>query len=145
MRASFHLLLRRLRRGDGVIVGGVAPARGHIVRRATTGEEADVDDCAATPPTPGRPGPDIRRYEFRVAGLLSERTRGAFPDMTVVDAPPETVIVGDVLDDAHLYGVLGLLQDLGLRLTALRQVAAPSAPADGDRTTAPARRDRRSP
>ena len=104
-----------------------------------------MDDRAATPPTPGCPGPDVRRYEFRVAGLLSERTRGAFPDMTVVDAPPETVIVGDVLDDAHLYGVLGLLQDLGLRLTALRQVPDPSAPADGDRATAPARRDRRSP
>jgi hypothetical protein len=109
-----------------------------------------VDDRAATPPTPGCPGPDIRRYEFRVAGLLSERTRGAFPDMTVVDAPPETVIVGDVLDDAHLYGVLGMLQDLGLRLTALRQVpdSSPSdlsAPADGDRATAAARRDRRSP
>ena len=70
--------------------------------------------------------------------------------MTVVDAPPETVIVGDVLDDAHLYGVLGMLQDLGLRLTALRQVPDPapsdlSAPADGDRATAAARRDRRSP
>ena len=105
-----------------------------------------MDDRAATPPTPGCPGPGrSRRYEFRVAGLLSERTRGAFPDMTVVDAPPETVIVGDVLDDAHLYGVLGLLQDLGLRLTALRQVPDPSAPADGDRATAPARRDRRSP
>ena len=62
--------------------------------------------------------------------------------MTVVDAPPETVIVGDVLDDAHLYGVLGLLQDLGLRLTALREVPDPSAPADGDRATAPPRRDR---
>ena len=39
-----------------------------------------------------------------MAGLLSERTRGAFPDMTVVDAPPETVILGDVLDESHLHG-----------------------------------------
>jgi hypothetical protein len=46
-----------------------------------------------------------RRYEFRVSGLLSERTRGAFPDMTVVDAPPETIILGDVLDESHLHGV----------------------------------------
>ena len=105
-----------------------------------------MDDRAATPPTPGCPGPDVRRYEFRVAGLLSERTRGAFPDMTVVDAPPETVIVGDVLDDAHLYGVLGLIQDLGLRLIALRRGRPTlSAPADGDRAAAPPRRDRRSP
>ena len=102
-----------------------------------------MDDRAAPSPAPGCPGPDVRRYEFHVAGLLSERTRDAFPDMTVVDAPPETVIVGDVLDDAHLYCVLGLLQDLGLRLTALRQVPDPSPPADGDGAAAPARRDRR--
>jgi hypothetical protein len=35
-----------------------------------------------------------RRYEFRVAGLLSESTRGAFPDMAVRDAPAETIISG---------------------------------------------------
>ena len=114
-----------------------------------------MDDRAATPPAAGCPGPGVQRYEFRVAGLLSERTRGAFPDMTLADAPPETVIVGDVLDDAHLHGVLGLIQDLGLHLTALRQVADPapsdpapsdlSGPADGDRATTPARRDRRTP
>ena len=85
-----------------------------------------MDDRAATPPAAGCPGPGVRRYEFRVAGLLSERTRGAFPDMTLADAPPETVIVGDVLDDAHLHGVLGLIQDLGLHLTALRQVPTPT-------------------
>ena len=63
-----------------------------------------------------------QRYEFRVAGLLSERTRGAFPDMTVVDAPPETVIPGEVVDESHLHGVLSLIQDLGLRIVAFNQV-----------------------
>jgi hypothetical protein len=63
-----------------------------------------------------------RRYEFRVAGLVSERTRSAFPDMTVVDAPPETIILGDVLDESHLHGVLALIQDLGLHLVAVNEV-----------------------
>ena len=64
-----------------------------------------------------------RRYEFRVAGRLSEHTRGAFPDMTVLDAPPETIIRGDVIDDSHLHGVLALIQSLGLRVVSMNQVA----------------------
>jgi hypothetical protein len=63
-----------------------------------------------------------RRYEFRVAGLVSERTRDAFPDMTVVDAPAETIIVGEVLDESHLHGVLALIQDLGLQVVRVNQV-----------------------
>jgi hypothetical protein len=63
-----------------------------------------------------------QRYEFRVAGLLSERTRGAFPDMTVVDVEPETIILGEVVDESHLHGVLALIQDLGLRIVAVNQV-----------------------
>jgi hypothetical protein len=61
-------------------------------------------------------------YEFRVAGRLSDRTRGAFPDMVLVDAPPETIIYGDVVDDAHLYGVLAVIQDLGLHVVSLHEV-----------------------
>ncbi len=69
----------------------------------------------------GRPR-ESRRYEFRVAGLLSDRTREAFPDMTVIDAPPDTVIVGAVLDDAHLHGVLAVILDLGLRVVSVHEV-----------------------
>jgi hypothetical protein len=62
------------------------------------------------------------RYEFRVAGLVSQRSRGAFPDMVVVDAPPETIIVGDVEDESHLHGVLALIQSLGLRVVSLHEM-----------------------
>jgi hypothetical protein len=61
-------------------------------------------------------------YEFRVAGHLSDRTRGAFPDMVLVDAPPETIILGEVIDEAHLHGVLALLQNLGLHVVSLHEV-----------------------
>jgi hypothetical protein len=63
-----------------------------------------------------------RQYEFRVVGWLSERSRQAFPDMTVVDAPPETIIRGDVMDDSHLHGVLALIQSLGLRIVSMHEV-----------------------
>ncbi len=78
------------------------------------------------------------RYEFRVSGRLSERAQGAFVDMAVHDAPPETVISGEVVDDAHLHGVLAQIQNLGLHVVSVLQVAAaperrtapPSAPTD---------------
>ena len=63
-----------------------------------------------------------RRYEFRVAGWLSDRTRGAFSDLEVIQAPPETIIYGDIVDEAQLHGVLALMQDLGLRIVSLHEV-----------------------
>jgi hypothetical protein len=76
-----------------------------------------------------------RRYEFRVAGRLSERAQGAFDDMAVHEAPPETVISGEVLDDAHLHGVLAQIQNLGLHVVSVLQV--PSAPGPAERRTEP--------
>lgn len=63
-----------------------------------------------------------RRYEFRVAGLLSERAQGAFPEMTVHHAPPQTIILGEVLDESHLHGVLALIQNLGLHVVSVQEV-----------------------
>ena len=62
------------------------------------------------------------RYVFRVAGLVSERSRAAFPDMMVVDAPPETIITGEVRDESHLHGVLVMIQSLGLRVVSMQEV-----------------------
>ncbi|MGQ0577091.1 MAG: hypothetical protein ACT4RN_23245 [Pseudonocardia sp.] len=66
-----------------------------------------------------------RRFEFRVAGQPSEHTRAAFPDMTVVESAPETIILGEVEDDSHLHGVLALIQDLGLRVVSMHEVPEP--------------------
>jgi hypothetical protein len=76
-----------------------------------------------------------RRYEFRVVGRLSERVQGAFVDMVVQDAPAETVISGEVVDDAHLHGVLAQIQNLGLHVVSVLQV--PSAPEPSARRTEP--------
>jgi hypothetical protein len=76
-----------------------------------------------------------RRYEFRVAGRLSERVQGAFVDMAVHDAPAETVISGEVVDDAHLHGVLAQIQNLGLHVVSVLQV--PSSPEPSARRTEP--------
>jgi hypothetical protein len=64
----------------------------------------------------------MTRYEFRISGHLAPDTRAAFEGMTVTDAPPETLVRGQVLDDAHLHGVLALIQDLGLQVVAVHRV-----------------------
>lgn len=62
------------------------------------------------------------RYEIRVAGLLSERSREAFTDLDVVHAPPETIISGELVDSAQLHGVLALIQSLGLHVVSMHEI-----------------------
>jgi hypothetical protein len=62
-----------------------------------------------------------RRYEFRIAGSLSERARSAFRGMDVADVPAETVISGVVDDDGGVREVLALIQSLGLKVVSVRR------------------------
>jgi hypothetical protein len=64
-----------------------------------------------------------RRYEIRIAGRLSSHARGAFVDMDVRTAPPETVIADTVEDDDELQRLLALIQSLGLSIVSIDQVA----------------------
>ncbi|GAA4758262.1 hypothetical protein [Actinomycetospora chibensis] len=62
------------------------------------------------------------RYELRVRGHLSREVSEDFDGFEVADAPAETVMIGEVVDDAHLHGVLARLQALGLQVVSLRSV-----------------------
>ncbi|GAA4799640.1 hypothetical protein GCM10023200_40630 [Actinomycetospora chlora] len=61
-----------------------------------------------------------RHYEFRVDGALSARAREALCDMEVEEIRPGAVLRGDVLDDAHLHGILDQLRVLGLTIVSAR-------------------------
>ncbi len=64
------------------------------------------------------------RYEVRVAGRLSDRACGAFPDMVIDTAPVETVISGDDLDEAGLYGLLELCRTMGLEVISFSRATS---------------------
>jgi hypothetical protein len=64
-----------------------------------------------------------RRYEFRVAGRLSDRARSAFPGMDVTEVPAETVIAGDLNDDGGVQEILTMIQSLGLNVVSVRQAS----------------------
>jgi hypothetical protein len=46
------------------------------------------------------------RFEFRARGRLSEEVAGEVDELEVAQAAPETVLYGEVVDDARLDGVL---------------------------------------
>jgi hypothetical protein len=63
------------------------------------------------------------RYEIRVSGVLREETRReGFPEMESVVVPGQTMLFGDIVDEAHLYGLLKRCQTLGLTVTELRRL-----------------------
>jgi len=61
------------------------------------------------------------RYEFLIRGTVSATVRAAFPELRVTTGPAGgTALYGDVIDDAHLHGLLCRFQTLGLRVLEMR-------------------------
>ncbi|MFN8594942.1 MAG: hypothetical protein U0559_01975 [Anaerolineae bacterium] len=65
--------------------------------------------------------PDI--YEIRLKGHLEARWADRFGDMTIVlTENGETLLVGPVLDQAALHGLLKTVRDLGLPLISVKRL-----------------------
>ena len=65
-------------------------------------------------------------YEIHVQSHLDESMANAFQGMTVYyEAPDETILVGPVVDQAALHGLLMRIRDLGLPLLEVRRIEAP--------------------
>ena len=72
-------------------------------------------------------------YRIVVRGELSQRYAVAFEEMTLVAGDGQTAIVGPVVDQAHVHGVLDRIRDHGLELFSVNGTAQPQ-PATTDRT-----------
>ena len=59
------------------------------------------------------------RYRIVLRGRLSERFESAFDGMTLEHGPNRTVLIGDVRDQAQLYGLIDRLQEFGIELLAV--------------------------
>jgi hypothetical protein len=62
-------------------------------------------------------------YEFRIKGRLSDTLCGEFEDFTAAVRPAETVMRGEVRDQAELHGMLERIQALGLELLEVKRVS----------------------
>ena len=63
----------------------------------------------------------MSRYRIVLRGRLSERFESAFEGMALEPGTNQTVLVGDIRDQAQLYGLLGRLQEFGIELLAVEQ------------------------
>lgn len=62
------------------------------------------------------------RYRIVLRGWLSERFESAFDGMTLDYGPHQTVLVGDIRDQAHLFTLLDQVQDFGIELLAVERL-----------------------
>lgn len=67
----------------------------------------------------GRPA----RYAIRVAGRLGDTSLEAFPDLDCEVRGSETVLTGEMRDGPALYGIIALLEALGLDLIEVKPLA----------------------
>jgi hypothetical protein len=63
-----------------------------------------------------------KRYDIVVRGRLSRRYESAFDGVTFEPHPRETTLRADVVDQAHLYGLLNRLRDFGIELVSVNAV-----------------------
>jgi hypothetical protein len=65
------------------------------------------------------------RYRIAIRGRLTERLGSAFEGLALEPGRELTVLVGEIRDQAHLYGVLDLVRNLGLELVSVAEDPAP--------------------
>jgi hypothetical protein len=71
----------------------------------------------------GKPTDPPAYYEIRVQGILDDRWSAWFEGLRITgDELGQTVIVGPVVDQAALHGLLAKVRDLGLPLLSVRQI-----------------------
>jgi hypothetical protein len=67
------------------------------------------------------------RYRIVLRGRLSESFATAFEGMALEPGPNQTVLIGEIRDQAQLYGLLDRLRDFGIELVAVEPAGAADA------------------
>ena len=73
------------------------------------------------------------RYRIVLRGRLAGRFESAFEGMVLEPGQGQTVLVGEIRDQAHLYGLLDRLRDFGIDLVAVEPADPPDPPDGGSR------------
>jgi hypothetical protein len=66
--------------------------------------------------------PATARYEIRIRGRVGDELASYVHDMSEEVLPVETVLRGEIVDQAALHGMLDRLEQLGLELVEVRQL-----------------------
>ena len=68
-----------------------------------------------------------KTYRITVRGRLTDRLASAFEGMTLEPGRGETGLVGEIADQAHLFGLLDRVRNFGPELVRVEPIA-PTAP-----------------
>lgn len=70
-----------------------------------------------------RTSPESPIYQIRVRGHLSDRWGNWFEELTItLDDNGTTLLTGQIVDQAELYGVLRRVRDLGISLISVNRI-----------------------
>jgi hypothetical protein len=76
--------------------------------------------CTGANPPKSREARQMQRAEIRIDGRLDLQWAEWFEGFTMKHTTNgETILTGEVADQAALYGLIGKLRDLGVRLLAI--------------------------
>jgi len=74
-------------------------------------------------PSPARDADPPLVYQIRIKGHLGHQWTGWFEGLTItMHEDGDTLLVGPVIDQAALYGLLRKVRDVGLRLVSISPV-----------------------
>ena len=74
-------------------------------------------------PSPARDTDPPLVYQIRIKGHLGHQWTGWFEGLTItMQEDGDTLLVGPVIDQAALYGLLRKVRDVGLRLVSISPV-----------------------
>jgi hypothetical protein len=73
-------------------------------------------------------------YRIVTRSELSERYAAAFDGMQMETKDGETILIGEIVDQPHLFGILDRINGLGLQLLSVQALPDDAHPnADGER------------
>ena len=61
------------------------------------------------------------RYRIAIRGRLTARLASAFEGFALEPGNEQSVLAGEIHDQAHLYGILDRVRDLGLELISVAE------------------------
>ena len=59
------------------------------------------------------------KVEIKVEGQLDKKRMNWFEGMSISYAGDNTILTGDIKDEAHLHGILNQIRDLNLKLISI--------------------------
>jgi hypothetical protein len=78
-------------------------------------------------------GPPRASYEVRVEGILGSEWSAWFDALEITTDGSQSVLSGQLVDDAALHGVLLRIRDLGIQLISVRRLDPGGQSTEGDR------------